>query len=242
MHEASLYMDNCFITLTYNDEHLPAGKTLVKADFQKFMKRLRKQFGKGIRYFHCGEYGDVNGRPHYHACIFNFDFPDRRLYKLNNGFRIDTSEILDQLWSDDRGIIGLSTVGDVTFQSAAYVARYVMKKITGDKAAEHYGNRLPEYCTMSRRPGIGRVWYDKFKEDVYPSDGVVVNGKEVRPPRFYDNSFEIDSPEEFARIRAVRKRRSKARRWDQTSGRLRVREVCLAARLSRLKRETEFDE
>ena len=155
-HEASLYQDNCFITLTYSDEHLPSDKSLHVDHFQKFMKRLRKRFGEGVRYYHCGEYGEKYMRPHYHACLFNFDFPDKKIWKENNGNRLYISESLSELWP-----FGFVTIGDVTFESAAYVARYIMKKVNGDLAESHYErvdwdtgevyHLKPEYTTMSRR-------------------------------------------------------------------------------------------
>ena len=170
-----MYDENCFITLTYDDDNLHSGGSLVKADFQKFMKRLRKKFGSGVRYYHCGEYGEKNGRPHHHACLFNFRFPDCEPLDIAGRSSdlppLYVSRSLLELWP-----FGLHTIGVVTFDSAAYVARYVMKKITGDKAASHYNGRLPEYTTMSRRPGIGRAWYDKFKSDCYPSDELVIRG------------------------------------------------------------------
>jgi len=237
MHEAQLYDNNCFITLTYNDKHLPAGKTLVLADFQKFMKRLRKYFPQTIRFFHCGEYGDLNERPHYHACLFNCDFPDRRLYKTVGDHRLYTSAILDRLWSVDGDNLGFATIGDVSFESAAYVARYVMKKVNGEKEKEHYGGRLPEYCTMSRRPGLGSFWIEKYKDDVYPFDGVITRGFPSRPPRFYDLMFEHTDPDVFRKVRRKRMLTSKDHKWNQTSTRHRVREVCTLAKIKRLERQ-----
>ena len=97
VHEASLYQDNCFITLTYSPEHLPKDNSLHKEHFQLFMKRLRKAFGQKIRYFHCGEYGENFSRPHYHACLFNVDFKDKELLKNFNGNKIYTKQN-KQLW------------------------------------------------------------------------------------------------------------------------------------------------
>ena len=180
VHESQLYDDNCFITLTYDDDHLPSDLSLRKRDFQLFMKRLRKRFSSDrIRFFHCGEYGENFGRPHYHACLFNFDFPDRELFSIRNDVRLYTSDILTDIWGK-----GMCSVGDVTFDSAAYVARYVTKKVTGDLADDHYQSvdldtgeitwRQPEYTTMSRRPGIGRDWYDKYGAATHHDDFIVV--------------------------------------------------------------------
>lgn len=224
IHEASLYSDNCFITLTYNPENNPV--TLKKRHFQLFMKRLRKKFpNTSIRYFQCGEYGSKLSRPHFHACLFNFDFPDKKLWQVRNGTKLYRSKILEQLWSDPKTkqSYGYSTVGSVTFESAAYVARYIMKKINVpspdhpdyDKYKYHYvvpetGEILdPEYTTMSRRPGIGRGWYDKYKSDVYPHDFVeTVKYGKLRPPKYYDRLFDLDNPDEFSYIRDERQKKA----------------------------------
>lgn len=214
IHEASLYENNCFITLTFSPEELAKRDNPMSVDvrdFQLFMKRLRKKFGSNIRFFHCGEYGEIGKRPHYHACLFNFDFADKKLWKITKGGeRLYISQALMDLWP-----FGFSTIGDVTFESAAYVARYIMKKQTGDKAFEHYNeidpetgevlNSIkPEYITMSRRPGIGKKWFDKYKNDVYPKDFVTVNGKKMRPPKYYDTLLEKSRPFEFDAIKEAR--------------------------------------
>lgn len=245
VHEASLHEKNCFITLTYRDECMPELGTLVLDDWQRFMKRLRKEFGAGIRFFHCGEYGEKYKRPHYHACLFNFDFDDRVLWSRRNGFALYTSETLSRLWPS-----GFSTVGDVTFQSAAYVARYITKKITGRNAIGAYdiidestgevlGEYKAEYVTMSRRPGIGRAWLERNYKEVYPSDFIVINGKKMKPPPFYDHSFEITHPDEMAKVKAKRALQGEAHADDNTPARLAVRERCQMARLTQLKRGYE---
>lgn len=211
MHEAQLHEDNCFITLTYNDDNLPEDGSLRLEHFQKFMKRLRKHFQpKKIRFYHCGEYGENYSRPHYHSILFGVDFADRKLY-YRGEYKLYTSETLSGLWE-----YGFSTVGDVTFQSASYVARYITKKITGKDAKEHYSfvnrktgeikERLPEYATMSRRNGIASDWFKKFRSDVYPADNVVLNGKVMKPPRYYD---ELEAMMENTKIEDIKERRLK---------------------------------
>lgn len=133
VHESKMHKDNCFITLTYATEHLPPDSSLHYPDFQKFMKRLRKKYGEGIRFYMCGEYGENFGRPHFHACLFGHNFTDLKLWKETNGQKLYRSKELEQLWP-----FGHSSVGSVTFESAAYVARYIMKKITGEAAEQHY--------------------------------------------------------------------------------------------------------
>jgi hypothetical protein len=200
LHEAQMHESNCFITLTFNDENLVNRKnpfSLDKKEFQKFMKRLRKSVKNKIRFFHCGEYGEKNGRPHYHALIFGHDFPDKKKFKSKKGTTLYTSEKLGELWP-----YGFSTVGDITFHSASYTARYITKKITGELADKHYeiinpdtgevSKKIPEYCTMSRMPGLGQSWFDKYKSDVYPHDYVVINNHKCKPPRFYDNQLPED--------------------------------------------------
>jgi len=185
MHEASLYEDNVFLTLTYRDEELPEYDSLKLEHWQLFMKRLKKRYGgKKIRFYHCGEYGETTGRPHYHAILFNHTFNDQKfLKKTETDQNLFTSQLLDQIWSH-----GDCYIGTVTFESAAYCGRYVMKKLTGARKSE-YGNLLPEYSTMSRRPGIGSPWLAKWKTDVYPNDFCIINGLRVRVPKAYDTTM-----------------------------------------------------
>jgi len=234
MHEASLHDDNCFVTLTYDDAHVPRFGSLCMDDWQKFFKRLRRRVGK-VRFFGCGEYGEQFGRPHYHACLFGVAFPDRYVWTIRGEHEVFRSPLLEAIWT-----AGQSEIGSLTFDSAAYVARYCVKKVTGRKAGAHYAcvdpetgemsSRVPEFATMSRRPGLGTGWFEKFSDDVFPSDEVIVNGVACKPPRFYDRLLEAAAPDEAAR---VRKERCVARnREDETAARLRVREVCAEAKLT----------
>lgn len=196
VHEAQMHEENCFITLTFNDmvlEQRNQSSINVK-DFQNFMKKLRNSTHKKIRFFHCGEYGDKNRRPHYHAILFGYDFPDKILFK-NGTNKLYISDKLRSLWP-----YGFSTIGDVSFDSAAYVARYCTKKITGDDADAHYTTEdgevlTPEYCTMSRKPGIGYSFYKKFKSDIYPHDYCEIDGKKILPPRYYDEKLKGEDPD-----------------------------------------------
>lgn len=192
MHEAQLHSQNSFITLTYNDEHLPKDLSLNYEHFQLFMKRLRKHFtGVPIRYYMCGEYGENFGRPHFHACLFGLDFADKEYYRRTpTGDRLYTSKTLETIWGK-----GFCPIGEVTFQSAAYVARYIMKKRTGSGSFDHYNtidddgvisSRTPEFNKMSLKPGIGAKWFEKFHSDVFPHDHVILKGKPCKPPRYYD--------------------------------------------------------
>lgn len=200
VHEAKLHDDNCFITLTYDDEHVDKHYSLVKEDFVKFMKRLRKKYGPKIRFFHCGEYGENFDRPHHHSCIFNFRFPDEKIIRKCQGYNLYDSESLSKLWGN-----GFCSIGDVTYESARYVAQYCIKKINGPRAAEHYQGRTPEYVTMSRRPGIGADWIKKFTDDVYVDDRVIIrDGVSVKPPRYYDKLFDKINHRYFERVKRIR--------------------------------------
>lgn len=235
MHEAQMYDRNCFVTLTYDDEHLPKDGSLNKRDFQLFMKRLRKRYGAGIRYYQCGEYGELLGRPHHHAILFNFDFDDKVLWSVRDGVRLYRSASLEELWPH-----GYSTIGDVTFESAAYVARYCTKKITGKLAHEHYKGKLPEYATMSRRPGIGRAWLERYKDDVYSHDYVVVrNGLKLRPPRYYDKIYDEIDPERMVAIKEKRGDAAKENIKENHWQRLEVKEELAERRLKEIPRKYE---
>ena len=238
VHEAQMHEHNSYITLTYSNDYLPAGNTLVKAHFQKFMKRLRKRYNGGIRYFHCGEYGERNNRPHYHAILFGIRFSDLEPWKKNKrGEMLYTSRILEQTWGH-----GFCSVGEVTFDSAAYVARYIMKKVVGENAGEHYGGRLPEYVTMSKHPGIAADWFEKYADDVYPSDFITVGGVKMRPPKYYDRQLERNNPIAF---REIKRRRTLAAKkmdpYESSLARLMVKDQVLAAKQKLLTRDLEED-
>lgn len=244
LHEASLYEHNCFVTLTYSSEHVPAFGQLEKRALQLFLKRLRKVGGSGIRFYACGEYGEKMGRPHFHLCLFNYDFSDKAIWSVRDGVRLYTSELLARLWP-----YGFSTVGDVTFESAAYVARYVMKKITGDAAEAHYTHLVPEtgelvcipseFTVMSRRPGVGKPWLDRYQSDVFPRDYVVVRGKKCKVPRYYDSIYEQSDVFKMFDMKMNRIARGKLYQEDFTPARLAVREQVHASKLHFLKRTLE---
>lgn len=245
VHEASLYEKNSFITLTYSPEHLPKDGSLQLHHFQRFMKRLRKSEGPNIRFFHCGEYGEKYQRPHYHACLFNYDFNDKKLLRDQDNIKLYTSEKLAKLWP-----LGFSTIGDVTFESAAYVARYVTKKIIGPQAVHHYNNidyktgeiiqeRKPEYVTMSRRPGIGRPWLDRYISDVYPDDFVILRGAKIKPPKFYDSVLQKRMPYEHDDIKERRNENARLKAFDNTPDRLAVKEFIKKTQITTLKRKYE---
>lgn len=255
-HEAQMHEDSAFITLTYADASLPKDGSLNLRHFQLFMKKFRKfiseyvwvpklrRFKKmhklmrfmapKVKMFHCGEYGEINERPHYHACIFGFGFPDKVFHQRKNGFNLYRSEMLRKIWGH-----GHCLVGDVTFESAAYIARYVTKKVTGEHAEGWYAGRDPEYSTMSRRGGIGKSWYEKFSGDVFPADEVVVRGKVMKPPRYYDKRFELDNVGDFTTIKESRKKKALDNAADNTRERLAVKEQVKISQVTFLKRGLE---
>lgn len=229
---------NCFITLTYSPENVPADGSLNKTHFQLFMKRLRKhalkESNSKISFFHCGEYGDRLDRPHYHALIFGYDFSDKTVWKQSEETTLWRSPTLERLWPG-----GFSTIGPVNFQTAAYCASYVVKKITGHAAAAHYGGKLPEYVTMSLKPAIGKRWLDKWQDDVYPADTVVMRGQEALPPRYYDEQLKKCSPELYDKIKKIRIARAEMPKQIANSSpvRLNVRETVTKAKRSLSKRK-----
>ncbi len=185
-----------FITLTYNPDNLPPDGRVHKDHYQKFMKRLRKKFGNGLRFFACGEYGHQYKRPHYHAIIFGLHLPDLMIHTVKHGYQYYRSPILERLWP-----YGFSLVGNVTFESAAYVARYVFKKQKGDDVDDS----LQPFVLMSRMPGLGHDWYDKYKEQVYPNDFIVIrDGVTCKPPQYYDSLLEKDNPELYEQVKKAR--------------------------------------
>ena len=242
LHESSLHPNNIFITLTYDNEHLPEYGTLVKKHFQDFMKRLRKKYNKKkIRYYQCGEYGENFGRPNYHAIIFNHIFPD--MEKVRGKHKdLYTSETLKKIWGK-----GHVSIGTVNFETAAYVANYVQKKINGKNKQEHYElvdydtgeivERQQEYATMSRRPGIAGDWLAKYQDDVYPSDFITINGKKMKPPKAYDRQYELLYPEIMADIKKDRRKMMDEMSHLFTKEALAYREKAHKARMAIYKRE-----
>lgn len=201
----------------------------------------------------CGEYGENEGstelgRPHYHALIFNHDFSDKTFQSDRNGIPLYISKSLEKLWGK-----GYCTVGTVSLESAGYVARYTLKKITGLGANEvnpetglkqyerldaqgEVQTVLPEYTDMSRRPGIARSWFEQYKTDVFPDDNVVVNGKRMGTPRYYMDLLEKIDPKCYLEMKAQRIELSKRLKSENTPDRLADRETCLRARTINLKR------
>lgn len=194
-HEAQMHDQNCFLTLTYDDAHLPAHGQLVKRDLQLFFKRLRKAVGS-FRYVACGEYGELKRRPHFHAAIFGKDFSYDRI-EYGEGIRGDkvyVSKTIADVWQKSTFPMG-HTIGSLQFESAAYIARYITKRVTGVGASPlplccnpDTGELVmpnPEFLVCSK--GIGKSWFrEYFMSDVFPHGRVITaQGTPAPVPRYY---------------------------------------------------------
>lgn len=243
-HEAQLYDSSRFATFTYSDNHLPGSKSLVYRHFQLFMKRLRKRVSgcsvgpegdRPLRFFCAGEYGTRRKRPHFHAILFNLRLEDEVAW--HNGSRY--SSLLERLWK-----LGSVQLDEVNASTAAYVAGYCHKKVYGQAAGMHYevvdretgevtSVRRPEFIAMSNRPGIGAWWYRRYKNDLFPMDAAVVEGKRWKVPRYYWERFRKDADpalvEELEYGRFLRAQESRA---ESTPERRAVREEVAQARIS----------
>lgn len=191
--EASLYSENCFITLTYDDAHLPSDNKPHRDEFVKFMKRLRSKIGKKVRVFYCGEKGDQSGRAHYHAILFGYDFPDCVcIGRTKKGSFIYRSEILESCWP-----FGISSVGTVDPGAACYVAQYAdKKKLSGIDDGSFIG--------MSRMPGLG---CDRFNLRWFKSDTIYCALGEATIPRFFHKMLEGLDPAYYEEWKESRKKR-----------------------------------
>lgn len=260
MHETEIFPESHFLTLTISDEYRQqkGSTSLDKKDLQKFFKRLRRAFTGHkpvrclktdklifpIRYYACGEYGDQSQREHYHACVFNIEIPDKEFYKFSGSHRLYTSERLQEVWTCPETNISMGhvVIGDVTFDSAAYCARYMLKKQKGkDKKPlfrEDTGELLePEFVTMSRRPGLGAYWFKDYLEDVYPSDYIIVNGKKTNVPRTYDEWLKDIDESYLEEIKGQRELKADDYIDNNTPERLKVREKVAKARQKNLTRK-----
>lgn len=246
MHEvqtfASRGLGSLFLTLTYSDEFLPSDGSLSKRHPQLFMKKLRKSYG-AVRFYQCGEYGEQKGRPHYHFCVFGLECPDKVPDdKSPAGIVTYASPTLNKIWG-----MGNVTIGDVTMESCAYVARYTMKKATDPDREDAYIRRgldlstgeirtwsvIPEFGTMSRRPGLGAEWFHQFEADCRRGF-VTQNGRKVPVPRYYrDKLSELDQ----LRLSVKAKAEARLRASDNTVRRLMTKHESARLRALRLKRE-----
>ena len=210
MLEAKQWKDNIFLTLTYDDDHVP--ECLQPKDLTKFMKDLRRQmsyhYGEvGIRFFACGEYGELYERPHFHVILYNCPVPDKKLFKVYAGTKLYTSDHIAEIWGK-----GFISIGEVTYESCAYVARYILKKQKGKGSAEYYAalGKTPEFVRMSRRTGIARDWYEEHKDEIYENDEIFLsNGKGLvrvlKPARYFDRLYDNYKPEQLEKVKRARR-------------------------------------
>lgn len=236
--EAKQHCDNCFLTLTYSDDNLPHGGSLNFDHLTKFLKRFRKKFStERIRYYAVGEYGAKLARPHFHIIVFGFDFVDKWLWSVSHGESLYRSASLEALWT-----YGYSSIGAVSFQSCAYVARYVQKKLYGGSSEDilaHYGGRVPEAARMSRRPGIANEFFKQYSGDIYPKDFITWQGRKYKPGKYFDNLYKKEHPEEMLQIKVKRLESALEKIDDCRPDRLAAREMVQQERCSRLVRGFE---
>lgn len=237
MHHVQMNEETQFITLTYDPKHLPWDGSLTPPHFTKFMKRLRQHCPKEITYYHAGEYGDQLTRPHHHAIIFNHAFNDLDLVSEKEGIPLYTSPTLAKLWGK-----GYVTIGETNIHTAAYIARYTLKKQyneeyyeTTDETTGEILKLQPPYTTMSN--GIGKSWYDLYQSDVFPSDTVIHKGRTIKTPRYYETQLQRTNADLLQTIKARRLSNSLKHAKDQTPERLAVREKVKILTTQSLKRK-----
>lgn len=214
MIERSLCEQSCFLTLTYDDVHVPRtcyaepingevvgdSYTLCKRDLQLFMKRLRKHIrGQKIKYFACGEYGDSTARPHYHVIILGWCPDDLELFRLVDGNPYYLSELVERLWSQDGCKIGNCIIGEVTMQSAGYVARYTTKKLYGQDSCYYDALNLePPFVCMSLKPALAYEYFVDNLDKIFSDSAIFLStesgGKRVPIPRYAYKILERENP------------------------------------------------
>lgn len=206
--EARSHLRNSFVTLTYDQEHLPGDLSLDVGHWQLFAKRARKRFGK-FRYYHCGEYGEQSQRPHYHAIIFGLNWAHDRVpfETTSDGHVLYESPSLTKTWG-----MGAAVVAEFSEAAASYVAKYAQKYVDKERKEERVDpftgevwTVRPEYATMSRRPGIGRDYYDKYRDEVFQHDSVPQNGRDYQVPRYFDRLYKEHEPSKSQMVEARRR-------------------------------------
>nr|UXQ87944.1 MAG: replication initiation protein [Microvirus sp.] len=245
MHEAQTHTENTAVTLTYDNHHLPPNGELNHKDFQIFIRALRDRTHLRLRYFMCGEYGEKNNRPHFHAILFGYEFPDKYKWRFRRGKTDYRSNILDKVWAR-----GHAEIMPVTRQTTQYIARYIMKKQSADLNFENQPHHVDpetgeikakqqEYVKMSLKPGLGAAWLEKYEKDIFPADTCIIeDGKKVPVPKYYRTLMQRKYPV-HADILA-RKRTENAINHvdpDGTSERLATRDKIAQIRAKKLKRE-----
>lgn len=233
--ESTMWDNNYFVTLTLDDENIEIPEfietkegflfmeveniewmgTLVPKDLQDFLKRLREEFRTkynhtGIRFMAAGEYGETYGRPHYHLILFNTPFPTESFHNPKVKYEkyvYYENTILEKCWKK-----GWAQITECSWNTIAYVARYITKKINGPGSEEEYAakGQVKEFFRVSNQPGIGREYYEKHKEEIYKDDKVLIRNAKgshwVKPPTYFDKLYEKEFPEKFEEIKRKRKK------------------------------------
>lgn len=205
-HESKLYPENTFLTLTYDDKCLPKGQcgipTLVKKDVQDFMKRFRDRlYPYKVRFFCGAEYGDQTHRPHYHLALFGVSPFDERVFdhheKQDDGYLCRC-----KAWSS-----GLSHVGEVDIGSANYIGGYCLKKVMGKDSKEYYKSRdiIAPFSLMSRRPGIGFDYMQKYADEFLKHGDCMVNSYRTALPRYYKEKIDFKNSDIYFKTMDNRK-------------------------------------
>jgi len=222
-HEASEHEISSFVTLTYDDNHIPTHNSLHYPDLQKFWKRLRKEIGP-LRYYAVGEYGDNTQRPHYHAVIFGHAFEADRLILRREPSLLWTSPQLERAWG-----LGHVSVGALTFETARYTASYVTKKLRAkqkyvrvDETTGELIELIQPRAFMSLKPAIGRTWLEQFGKQVYDHDHVVMQGRPQKPPKYYDQWLEKTDKNKHTKIKEQRIKQPHTLTLEQARTRARI--------------------
>lgn len=256
MHERQTSEHAAFVTLTYDDKHLPEDRQLDPDHLKNFLKRYRKNTAP-IRYLASAEYGPKKGRPHFHLLMFSeFPlFPDRKFWKNGKkGHAYFNSETLDRTWHDQ----GYGVIGDVTLDSAQYVARYILGKqksrpenpdytkgpIPKRQLATHHLNpqtgelTRSEFNRMSTNPGMGSAWFHKYWQDIYPNDTCLLDGTIHQPPRYYDKLLDRINPSLLETVKEKRQKKlDNVSDYDKSHSRLKARNQLL--KLQNIQRDLE---
>lgn len=186
--EAQMHETSSFVTVTFSDDFLPYPPEVNVRTLQLLIKRLRKATGADLRYLACGEYGERDHRPHYHLCLFGFDFgEDRYPWSTSaKGYVQYRSPTLEKVWP-----FGHSTISQFDPTTAEYTAGYITKSNKPklewlDVSSGETGKLHREFLLSSRRPALGLSWLQKFYPEVLANDRVVINGTpHTVPPYFW---------------------------------------------------------
>lgn len=219
--------------------------SLNKKHLQNFFKRLRHRVPK-FTYYACGEYGDENKRPHYHANLFNFRLEDEQLIKRDDLGALFSSQTLDDVWG-----YGFTTIGEFSYDTAGYVARYILKKAMGTQSHDEYlrfnqetGELSlvePEFQCQSCKPALGKTWFHEYKDDCYPLNRTPIPGKDCKvingTPQYYDYLLKKEDQDLLLRSKEARQQFMAKNRSEFTPERLKAKYNVKRAQISTLRRE-----